>query len=78
MSEQDFTVPEQDFSVPEQHFTVSPMLKTAIGLGTFVIAGLMAREASLEGIELLEDKVNNQIDKRLKKRQPTPPPPPAE
>jgi hypothetical protein len=54
------------------HFTVSPALKTVIGLGTFVIAGLMAREASREGIELFEDKVNGQIDKRLTKQQ-TPP-----
>ena len=54
------------------YFTISPALKTVIGLGTFVIAGLMAREASREGIELFEDKVNGQIDKRLNKQQ-TPP-----
>lgn len=59
------------------HFTVSPVLKTVVGLGTFVIAGLMAREASREGIELFEDKVNGQIDKRLNK-QATAEPEPAE
>lgn len=59
------------------HFTVSPTLKSVIGIGTFVIAGLMAREASREGIELFEDKVNGQIDKRLNK-QTTPQPPPAD
>lgn len=59
------------------HFTVSPALKSVIGIGTFVIAGLMAREASREGIELFEDKVNGQIDKRLNK-QTTPPPTEAE
>lgn len=58
-----------------QHFSISPALKTVVGLGTFVIAGLMAREASREGIELFEEKVNGQIDKRLNKQATTPPPP---
>lgn len=59
------------------HFSISPTVKTIVGVGTFVIAGLMAREASREGIELFEDKVNGQIDKRLNK-QATPQPAPAE
>lgn len=56
-----------------KHFSISPALKTVVGVGTFVIAGLMAREASREGIELFEDKVNGQIDKRLNKQAATPP-----
>lgn len=60
-----------------RHFSISPTLKAVVGIGTFVIAGLMAREASREGIELFEEKVNGQIDKRLNK-QATPPPTPAE
>lgn len=54
-------------------FSVSPALKTVIGLGTFVIAGLMAREAAHEGLELFEDKVNGQIDKRINKQETAPP-----
>lgn len=56
-------------------FRVSPTLTAVVGFGTFVIAGLMAREASREGIELFEDKVNGQIDKRLNKNVTTPPTP---
>jgi hypothetical protein len=57
-------------------FAFPTAFKAAVGLGTFVIAGLMAREASREGLELFEDKVNDQIDRKIKKQ--TPPPTPAE
>lgn len=53
-------------------FVVPPAAKTVIGIGTFVIAGLMAREASIEGIELFENKVNDRVDKIKNKQSPVP------
>ena len=38
----------------QRHFHISDTAKTIIGIGTFIIAGLMAREGALEGIELFE------------------------
>lgn len=62
-------------SVPR--FAFPTALKAVVGIGTFVIAGLMAREASREGLELFEDKVNDQIDRKVNKNQ-TPSPTSAE
>ncbi len=57
-------------------FHVADTLKIIIGFGTFVIAGLMAREAAKEGVDLFEDKVNGSIEKidQIKNRKKTPPP----
>lgn len=51
-----------------RHFHISDTAKAIIGIGTFVIAGLMAREGALEGIDLAEEKANDFID-RAKARQ---------
>ena len=57
-------------------FHVAETLKLIVGFGTFVIAGLMAREAAKEGVDLFEDKVNGTIEKieQVKNRKKTPPP----
>ena len=52
----------------QRHFHISDTAKAIIGIGTFVIAGLMAREGALEGVELFEDKTNGMIDKGHAKR----------
>lgn len=44
-------------------------LISVIGVGAFVIGGLLARESAIEGIDLLEDK----IDKIKNKRSPQTP-----
>lgn len=38
-------------------------LTTVIGIGAFIIGGLLAQQSALEGIELLEDKVKDKLDK---------------
>lgn len=47
----------------QRHVHISDTAKAIIGIGTFIIAGLMAREGALEGIELVEDKTNDAIDR---------------
>jgi prefoldin subunit 5 len=47
----------------ERHIHISDTAKAIIGVGTFIIAGLMAREGALEGVELFEEKTNDMIDK---------------
>lgn len=66
----------EKIDVPKD-FEIADVIKTIIGAGTFIIAGLMAREASKEGIELFEDKVNGSVDKikTFKSNKKTPPPP---
>lgn len=50
-----------------RHFHISDTAKAVIGFGTFIIAGLMAREAALEGVELFEEKTNDTVDKFKRK-----------
>ena len=47
-------------------------LKALIGVGAFVIGGLLARESAIEGIELLEEKVNDRIKKKQQTDEVTP------
>lgn len=55
-------------------FHVAETIKLLVGLGTFVIAGLMAREAAHEGVDLFEDKTNSTIEKIKNRKKTTPPP----
>jgi hypothetical protein len=48
---------------------VKKTLIQVIGLGAFIIGGLLTRESAIEGIELLEDR----IDKIKNKHAPEPP-----
>lgn len=40
-----------------------------VGVGAFIIGGLLARQSAIEGIELLDEKIQSRFN-------PTPPPPP--
>jgi hypothetical protein len=53
------------------HFSIPNAVKAAIGLGTFVIAGLLARESALEGLDMFETKVNDRIEKNQRKLEET-------
>ena len=44
-------------------FAIPPNIKIVLGLGTAVVAAVTAYEASQEGIERTEDKINYAVDK---------------
>lgn len=39
-------------------------LTTIIGIGAFIIGGLLAQQSAVEGIELLDEKIKDKLNKQ--------------
>ena len=63
----------EEFEIEERDFVIPKAVIVAVGFGTFIIGGLLAKQGAEEGLEILEDKVNDRIKKIQNRKHPTPP-----
>lgn len=62
----------------DEPFKFPPAFTAVVALGTALVAGLMAHAGAQEGLEIVEDRVNDTVDKIKNRKNKKTPPPPAE